>query len=94
MIEDGLHAEKVVVVWDAKWLLIMAENLEVCQGHNKLEGVINIAAFREVLERPGFQAACSTTLALGCLKSNLRRALLKKMSGLRCVLCFDLHKTL
>ena len=92
MIEDGLHAEKVVVTWDAKWLL--AKHLEVGQGCNKLEGVANIAAFREVLMRPGFQVASSTILALGCLKSILRRALLKKTSGLRCVLHFYLHQTL
>ena len=54
MIEDGLHAKKVIIIRDAKWLLIMAKCLEVRWGHNKLEGVVNIAAFREVLEGTGF----------------------------------------
>ena len=27
MVKDGLHAQQILIVWDAKWCLVMAKHL-------------------------------------------------------------------
>ena len=83
MVEDGLHAREIFFVWYAEWLPIVAKHLEVGWGHNELKHVINITTFGEIFERPSFKTTISVTLALVCLRCNLRGTLLKKTSGLR-----------
>ena len=54
MAKDGLHGQKILIIWDAKWLLIVTNHLKVGWGHNELKGVINVTTFREILKPPGF----------------------------------------
>lgn len=83
LIEDDLHTWEIFFIQYAKQLLIVAKYLEVCWRHKNLRCIINITYFGEIFKRPGFQMTISITLALVCLRCNLRGTLLKKMSGLR-----------
>ena len=83
MVEDGLHAQEIFFIQYSKWLLIVAKHLEVGWGHNELKCVISITTFGEIFKRPSFKTTISVTLALACLRCNLRGMLLKKTCGLR-----------
>ena len=82
-VEDGLHAWEIFFVQYAEWLPIVAKHLEVGWGHNELKCVISITIFGEIFKRPSFKTTISVTLALACLRYNLRGTLLKKTCGLR-----------
>ena len=83
VVEDGLHTREIFFVRYAEWLPIVAKHLEVGWGHNELKRVISITTSGEIFERPSFKTTISVTLALACLRCNLRGTLLKKTSGLR-----------
>ena len=42
VVKDGLHAQQILIIWDAKWLLIMAKHLKVGWGCNEFKCVIYI----------------------------------------------------
>ena len=54
MVKYCLHAQKILIIQNAKWPLVVAKHLEVGQGHNELKGVTDITTFREILKCSGF----------------------------------------